>query len=132
MTWSTWSRSVTSSRARLGATTSCPWRAATRSWPSWPPPPVIRIRMCSPGLQRLPPPPVLPVPLDRRRQRLVEVVGRGPSQTTHLGDVERVAPVVPEPVGDVLDHRVVLPQQSEDLLGEDAVGDLVADADVVY
>ena len=49
----------------------------------------------------------------------------------HLGGVDRVAAVVAEPVGDVLDQRRRRAAEGEEPLGELAVGDLVAGTDVV-
>ena len=56
--------------------------------------------------------------------------GAQPS-ASHLRGVDRVAAVVAEPVLDVVDHRLVVAEELEDRVGELAVGDLVAGADVV-
>src|SRR5262249_3721331 len=50
------------------------------------------------GLERSPPRLVLPVPADRRGQRVAERVARPPAEPPYLGGVERVATVVPGPV----------------------------------
>src|SRR5947209_19662529 len=84
----------------------------------------------SAGLQGLPPGPVGPIPLDGGGQRLIEVVRGTPPEGFHLVGGDRVAAVVAKAVLDVVDHRLVGAEQSQDLLGEETVGDLVAGPDV--
>src|SRR3954453_226431 len=82
-------------------------------------------------LERFPPPAVVAVPGNRLRQRLVERALPAPSERRDLGDVDRVAAVVPESVFDVLHRRLVGAEGGEQLVDERPVGSLVAGADVV-
>src|SRR5437773_244263 len=62
------------------------------------------------------PPPcrVVLVPLDRFEQPLVEVARRRPAEGPQLGAVERVAAVVADPVGHVLDAVAAVAELFED------------------
>ena len=119
--------------ARSHAMTSSPAsvQVRTRSWPSWPPAPVIEDAHQPARLQRAPPPLVGAVPVDGGLERLVERALLRPPERGDLGDVDRVAAVVAEAVLDVLDRRLVLAEQREELVDEHPVGRLVAGADVV-
>src|SRR5207237_5439981 len=82
-------------------------------------------------LEWLPPPAIGAVPLDRLGQGFVERTLPGPAQRGDLGDVDGVATVVAEAVGDVLDEVLVTSDQTEELVDEYAVGRLVPGSDVV-
>src|SRR5262249_27865323 len=84
------------------------------------------------GLERSPPRLVLPVPADRRGQRVAERVARPPAEPPDLGGVERVATVVPGPVLHGADQRLGLAGQAEDLAGEVDVLDFGPAPDVVH
>src|SRR4051812_31580938 len=89
------SRSETSRSARGNATTSSSTKEWMRSRPSCPPAPVTRtFTACSRRLERFPPPPVLPVPVDRLLQRLVERALLAPAEGGDLRYVDGVATVV--------------------------------------
>ncbi len=81
--------------------------------------------------ERPPPPLVVAVPGDRLLERLVERTLLPPPEVGDLGDVDRVAAVVAEPVLDVVDAALVLAEQRQELVDERAVGRLVPGADVV-
>src|SRR5437763_1461708 len=80
---------------------------------------------------RLPPPGVVAVPVDRPREARVEA-GQGlPAQCAHLLRGQRVAPVVARTVGDQVDERIVPLAQREDAAHDLEVGLLVGAAGVV-
>src|SRR5690606_40625607 len=123
-----------SSCAEEQATTSSPaaaqWRA--RSWPSCPAAPVIRTRTSAALLEGAPPPLVVAVPGDGGLEGLVEGVLLGPAERGDLRDVDRVPPVVPEPVLHVLHVRLVPAQQRQQLVHQHPVRGLVPRPDVVH
>ena len=82
-------------------------------------------------LQRFPPPAVGRVPLDGLGEGFVERSLPAPSERGDLRDVDGVAAVVSEAVGDVLDEVFAPPGQREQLVDERTVGRLVAGSDVV-
>src|SRR4051812_1672171 len=67
---------------------------------------------------RLPPPGVVPVPIDRPLQTLLEPHLSLPAQRAEPVRGQRVAPVVTRPIGHVLDQRLVAPCQREDPLDD--------------
>src|SRR6266702_3913807 len=81
--------------------------------------------------QRPPPGLVLAVPADGRGQAGVEAARGRPAQLPDLGRVHRVAPVMPWPVADVLDHLLASAEGGQEMAGQLEVADLVAGADVV-
>src|SRR5690349_15720718 len=96
--------------------------------------PVSRRRRLRIGLatERLPPGPVLPVPVDGVRQTFREADRRSVAEFgTDLGDVDRVAQVVPEPVLDVLDLVPTGAGGLEQQPGQLFVGQFGTAADVV-
>src|SRR5207249_4113151 len=105
------------------ACTSLSANACTSSWPTWPPAPVIRTFMASTGrgAQRLPPPAVRPIPLDRVPERLVEGTHALPAELGDLVDIDGVAAVVAEPVLHVLDHLLAGPEARQQLVDQHAV-----------
>src|SRR3954468_18038638 len=68
------------------------------------------------GADRPPPPLVVPVPVDRAGQAVVPLHLWRPAQLAlQLVRGQRIAAVVPGAIGDVLDQRLVLTGQLEDL-----------------
>ena len=129
------------STASRSATSSAPWstprprrgvggrHVRRSSVPSCPPAPVTRTRtrLLSAALQRLPPPPVVPVPRDGGVQGLVEVAVRAPSRAPGPWRVDRVAAVVAEAVlRRTRSSTRRRPDSGQQPLGQLAVGDLVA------
>src|SRR5947209_15752005 len=86
---------------------------SARSRPSCPAPPVINTRtgLAFPGAQRLPPPSVGAIPLDRLRQRVVEGPPRHPSERLRPLGIHRVPAVVAGAVRNGGDQRVGLTEQ---------------------
>src|SRR2546427_8176683 len=82
-------------------------------------------------LERFPPPAVVAIPRDRLLECFIERSLLTPAERRHLGDVDRIATVVPEAIGDVLHRPFVLAEDGEQLVDEHPVGGLVASADVV-
>ena len=80
---------------------------------------------------RLPPPGVVAVPLDRAREPVVEPRPRPPAQAGELVGGERVAAVVAGPVGHVFDQRFVGSGQLQDPVHDLDVLALVRTAAVV-
>src|SRR3954470_20506774 len=104
------------------------WRGSARQ------PPPVMLLVVLPVLarpNRPPPPLVVPVPLDRLLQPLREPPRRLPPQVAKLRARQRVAPVVPGPVGHVLDQRLVAIGCREDAPHNVDVRGLVRSADVV-
>src|SRR5579864_864897 len=78
-----------------------------------------------------PPPLVVAIPRDRSGEAVVKLLPGRPAEPPQLGRIERVAPVVPGPIGDRADEGRRAPGQLEDAMGEVDVAHLVAAADVV-
>src|SRR5680860_1360583 len=89
------------------------------------------VNRSGPCAERFPPGAVIAVPGDRGLEGLAEVALRLPAERLDLGRVDGVAPVVTEAVLHVVDHGLVVAGHLEDRVGEEAVRDLVARADVV-
>src|SRR5689334_5401836 len=83
------------------------------------------------GPERPPPCVVLAIPPHGALQRNGERVARRPAELRDFCGIHGVAPVVARAVGHPPDEHVRLPRQSQDLVGEHDVFDLVAAADVV-
>src|SRR5207248_1616721 len=84
-----------------------------------------------PRADRLPPPSVVAVPPYGALESLVEPHARFPAERVQLVRAQRVAAIVPGPIGDELDQRFVHPAQLDDPLDDVEVLALVGSAAVV-